>query len=166
MGLDRLIDAMAAVTKAHPEACLCIGGKGDLRLVLERMVREAGLGRAVQFLGFVPDEELPLVYRAADLNVVPSVALEGFGLVAAEALAAGTPSLVTPVGGLPEVVGPLSQNLVFRSASSADIAAGLIAALRRPADLPDEEACRAYAAARFPVGLAAARIAAIYREVA
>jgi glycosyltransferase involved in cell wall biosynthesis len=166
MGLDRLIDAMATVAKAEPEALLCIGGKGGLRPDLERRVQEAGLERHVRFLGFVPEEQLPLAYRAADLNVVPTAALEGFGLVAAEALAAGTPSLVSPVGGLPEVVAPLSQALVFRSASTADIASGLLAALRGRLGLPDEEACRAYAAARFPAALAAARVAAVYREVA
>ena len=42
-------------------------------------------------LGFVPDEDLPLAYRAANFSIVPTVALEGFGLITIESLAAGTP---------------------------------------------------------------------------
>jgi glycosyltransferase involved in cell wall biosynthesis len=166
MGLDRLIAAMPAVLNAQPDVLLCIAGRGSLGPILQRQVQEIGLEHHVCFLGFVPEKQLPLVYRAADLNVLPSVALEGFGLAAAEALAAGTPSLVSPVGGLPEVVAPLSPALVFRSTAVADIALGLITALREQASLPDEVACRAYAAARFPAALAAKRVAAVYRELA
>ncbi|MDX6751199.1 glycosyltransferase family 4 protein [Geminicoccaceae bacterium 1502E] len=166
MGLERLVAAMAEVVRAVPDILLCIAGKGALGAELERRVREAGLERHVRFLGFVPDERLALLYGAADLSVVPTVALEGFGLVAAESLAAGTPALVTPVGGLPEVVAPLSAELLLQSAEAADIAAGLVAALRGTRRLPDASACRSYAAARFPVSLAVSRVAAVYREVA
>ena len=71
----------------------------------------------VRMLGSSRDADLPLYYRAADLSVVPTVALEGFGLVAAESLAAGCPALVTPVGGLPSVVADLSPDLVLEDAT-------------------------------------------------
>ena len=104
MGLEVLIEAMKRVVRAVPEALLLIAGKGRIEARLERQIEDAGLQRHVRLLGFVPDDDLPLAYRAADINVVPSLALEGFGLTAAEALAAGAPSMVTAVGGLPEVV--------------------------------------------------------------
>ena len=166
MGLDRLIAAMTEIVRAEPETLLCIGGSGSARAALERQVDEAGLRNHVRFLGFVAEGELPLVYRAADLNLVPSVALEGFGLVAAEALAAGTPSLVTPVGGLPEVVVGLSGNLVMRSDRPADIAAAVIDALQGRLALPNPVACRRYAAEQFSSAAAAAATAAVYREIA
>ena len=72
--------------------------------------------------------QLPLAYRAADLTVVPTVALEGFGLIAVESLAAGTPVLVTPVGGLPEVVAALSPALVLAATGSAPLADAVIRA--------------------------------------
>jgi glycogen synthase len=165
MGIDRLIAAMAEVRRIVPEALLCIGGSGNRQPHLQRQAREAGLSGHVRFLGFVPEDELPILYRAADINIVPTVALEGFGLTAAEALAAGTPTLVTPVGGLPEVVAPLSSDLVFRSAASADMAAAITAALRGEIRLPDEVACRTYANERFSPAVALARIADVYREI-
>jgi glycosyltransferase involved in cell wall biosynthesis len=156
---------MQTVVKAVPEVLLCIGGTGPLGSVLEKQVAEAGLGRSIRFLGYIPEKDLPDAYRAADFNVVPSVALEGFGLVAAEALAAGTPSLVTPVGGLPEVVAPLSAALVFRSSAVKDVAEGLIGALRGRDRFPDDVACRDYANRHFALTDATARIAAVYREL-
>ncbi|HVC16060.1 MAG TPA: glycosyltransferase family 4 protein [Rhodanobacter sp.] len=165
VGLDRLIGAMTKVARCVPDVLLLIGGTGRLEAALRRQVADCALERHVQFLGFVPDEHLTLAYRAAEINVVPSVALEGFGLTAAEALAAGTPSMVTPVGGLPEVVAPLSPDLVFASAEVEDIAAGLVDALRGRLRLPEPSACQAYAAERFDISLAARRTAAVYGEV-
>src|SRR5262249_12378398 len=131
---------------------------------LRTQVAALDLARHIRFLGFLPEAELPLAYRAADLAVVPTRALEGFGLTAAEALAAGTPPLVTPVGGLPEVVGGLSPALVFRPATAPARAAGLIGALRGTPAPPDAAACRAYAKARFGMADAARAVALVYRE--
>jgi glycosyltransferase involved in cell wall biosynthesis len=164
MGLDRLIAAMQAVVRAVPEALLFIAGRGIMEAALRAQVLEAGLERHVRFLGFVPDQDLALAYTAADLNIVPSIALEGFGLSAAEALAAGTPSLVTPVGGLPEVVCGLSANLVLASSETDAIASGIIAALRGDIALPGAVACRSFAAQHFHITRAAAQTAAIYRQ--
>ncbi len=166
MGLDRLIAAMPEVARAVPDVLLMIGGRGPEEAALRAQVAALGLAAHVRFLGFLPDDDLPLAYRAAEINVVPTLALEGFGLITAEALAAGTPSMVAPVGGLPEVVGDLSPDLIFRSAAPADIAAGLVAGLRGTLKLPDAAACRAYARARYGADHAAAAVAAVYREVA
>jgi glycogen(starch) synthase len=166
MGLDRLLAAMPAVARAHPDVLLLIAGKGRLAETLQQQTEALGMARHVRFLGFLPDADLPLAFRAADINVVPTTALEGFGLTAAEALAAGTPSMVTPVGGLPEVVADLSPDLVFASSDANDIAGGLSAALAGRLRLPDAAACVAYANARFDPALAVARTAAVYRELA
>jgi glycosyltransferase involved in cell wall biosynthesis len=144
---------------------LFVGGTGALRGALERRVAELGLEHAVTFLGYVKDEDLPLTYRAADLNVIPTIALEGFGLTAVEALAAGTASMVTPIGGLPEIVSPLSPHLVLASAEVADIARGLIDALSGRVTLPGDAACRAFAVERFSARQMAERVAAVYNEL-
>jgi glycosyltransferase involved in cell wall biosynthesis len=165
VGLDRLVESMKAVRQAVPDVLLCIAGRGPLESALRRQIAEAGLEDNVRLLGFLPDKELPVAYRAADINVVPTAALEGFGLTAAEALAAGTPSMVTPVGGLPEVVSGLSSDLVFASCKAEDLAAGLIAAIRGDIPLPSSARCRAYAETHFATSLAAQRTAAVYREL-
>jgi len=58
----------------------------------------------VIFPGFIPEDELPLWYNAADVFVYPSL-YEGFGLPPLEAMACGTPVIVSDVSSLPEVVG-------------------------------------------------------------
>lgn len=55
-------------------------------------------------LGFVPDNELPKIYRTADIFILPTFE-EGFGIVLAEAMAAGVPVISNPSGSVPEVVG-------------------------------------------------------------
>lgn len=165
MGLDLLISATRQISKSIPDVMLLIAGKGRLRANLHQQIVDLGLASHVRLLGFIPDDDLCLAYRAADINIVPSLALEGFGLTAAEALAAGTPSMVTNVGGLPEVVSDLCKELVFPAADVESLARHLIAALRGDIGLPNAEACRIYACARFELSLAARRTAEIYREL-
>ena len=109
MGLQNLLTALVDVRKQFPDVLLCIGGTGPMRPLLEQQVERSGLQQNIKFLGFVPEDLLSVAYRAADISVVPTASLEGFGLVAAESFAAGTPAMVTPVGGLPEVVSSLSR---------------------------------------------------------
>ena len=65
---------------------LLIGGEGQLRPQLEELIRSKGLQDAVQLLGFVPEDQLAKYYQASDLVVMPTLQLEGFGLVTVEAL--------------------------------------------------------------------------------
>jgi glycosyltransferase involved in cell wall biosynthesis len=165
MGLHTLIEAMPAIVAKVPEVLLCIGGRGPMLAELTAMVEQRGLKEHVRFLGFVADEMLPHLYRAADLSVVPTRALEGFGLVAAESIAAGTPALVTPIGGLPEVVSGLSPHLIFKSPEAPDLTEGIVQALLGSVTLPDDAACRGYVQANFTSALMAERTAAVYREL-
>ena len=102
MGLTELVEAAAMVREEHPELQVLIAGKGPLHDTLQQAITAHGVEDHVRLLGFVPDDLLPLAYRAADATMVPTQALEGFGLITLESLAAGTPVLVTPVGGSPK----------------------------------------------------------------
>jgi len=165
VGLENLVDAMRHVQARVPDALLLIAGKGPLADELRARIRQHGLADHVRLLGFVPDEDLPLAYRAADVSVVPTRSLEGFGLVAAESLAAGTPALVTPVGGLPEVVGDLSPDLVMGSASTSALQDHLVAALDGSLSLPTGADCREFAAARYDWPVVARQVRSVYEEV-
>ena len=165
MGLDTLIDAVGEVRRRVPEVLLLIAGRGPLEAALGRRIREAGLERHVRLLGFLPDEDLPLAYRAANLTIVPTLALEGFGLTTVESLAAGTPVLVTPVGGLPEVVRDLAPHLILRGCDRAALAEGLAAALGGTLHLPDPERCRAFVRQRHDWPVVTRRIRDVYAEV-
>lgn len=164
MGLENLIASFADLHGERRDAVLVVVGSGRLEHALMRQVEEYGLGRDVVFTGRVPENDLPLYYRAADFTVVPSVALEGFGLVVAESLACGTPAIVTPVGGLPEVVSGLSENLVFEGSSRAALADGLRSALERTRQLPSAHECAAYARARYSWPAVAKRVKAVYGD--
>ncbi|MFL9987399.1 glycosyltransferase family 4 protein [Paraburkholderia sediminicola] len=164
MGLEDLIDAMFVVKQAVPDVLLTIAGKGPLEPQLHARIVARGLERHVRLAGFVADAVLPLWYCASDVTVVPTVALEGFGLTTIESLAAGTPVLVTPVGGLPEAVEPLSPDLVLSSTGFQALGGGISEALLGTRALPDAQACRDYARAHFDHPVVAAQVARIYRE--
>jgi glycosyltransferase involved in cell wall biosynthesis len=68
------------------------------------LVRELDLENEVIFTGLVPDADLPALYNASDLFVIPSLH-EGFGIVCLEAMACGVPVVASRTGALPEVVG-------------------------------------------------------------
>ncbi|WP_226833967.1 glycosyltransferase family 4 protein [Acidithiobacillus ferrooxidans] len=164
MGLEDLIEAMVEVRRRVPDVLLLIGGRGPLQGELTARIEQLGLTDHVRLLGYLSDEALLLAYRAADITVVPTVALEGFGLIVAESLAAGTPTLVTPVGGLPEVVRDLSADLVLPAIGPAALAEGISAALRGDMVLPDTDACRAFAREHYDWPSIAMRVRAVYEE--
>ena len=162
VGLDTLVEATASVRERHPEILVMIGGRGPYEATLREMVERFDLQDNVAFLGFVPEETLPTVYAAADASVVPTASLEGFGLIAAESLASGTPAFVTPVGGLPEVVADLSSNLVFDAASAPAIADKITNWLDGKIPLPSAEECRAFAEERYNWNEVARRTREVY----
>nr|WP_244442626.1 glycosyltransferase family 4 protein [Azospirillum lipoferum] len=164
MGLAALVDSMVELRRRVPDALLVVAGRGPEAAALQDRIGALGLEEHVRLLGFVPDSQLALAYRAADLCVMPSQALEGFGITALESLASGTPVLVTPVGGLPEVVEGLDGDLVLAGTDARAIGIGLEEALTGQRRLPDADACRSLVRSRFDWPVIAARTAAVYRD--
>lgn len=135
MGLDLLIRAMPAVLSRLPGAKLVLAGKGPERGPLERLAADLGVEGAVRFAGFVPEEALPGYYRAADLFVLPTRSLEGYGVATLEALASGTPVVGTSGGATPELLGPLEEGLICHGASPEAIAGTVLRWLNDPGAL-------------------------------
>ena len=164
VGVDTLVEAAALLRARVPGALVLVAGRGPLQGELEARIAALGLQDHVRLLGFVPDDVLPTAYRAADLSVVPTAALEGFGLITVESLAAGTPCVVTPVGGLADVVSPLAPQLVAASAGARDVADALARALRGEVALPSAAQCETYAREGFDWPVVAARVRAVYES--
>ncbi|TSA32225.1 MAG: glycosyltransferase family 1 protein [Verrucomicrobiaceae bacterium] len=166
MGIPELIEGFSKIAGRFPDVDLVIGGSGERDADFRAAADRTGLGERIAFRGFIPEAELPSFYGAADFSVVPSQRLEGFGLVALESLACGTPVVVTPVGGLPETVAGLSKHLVLPDPGPDAIANGLGAALETPGFLPGSLECRKYAEINFSPSRIAGRIAEIYDRMA
>lgn len=163
-GLRYLVDALTLL----PSARLLLTGAGPEEDALRAQVRELGLSERVFFAGAVSDEDLPAYYRAADLYTLPAVARsEAFGLSMVEAQASGLPCLSTEIntgtsyvnlhGVTGLVVAPSDPRALAHAAArllSEDALRGQYGrqAQRRAADL-------------FDIGVNAATVAGIYREV-
>ncbi|ASJ09863.1 glycosyl transferase [Thermococcus sp. P6] len=85
-------------------ATLVMVGSGDMLPFLKMQAKFLGIEDRVIFTGYLDDEELPEVFRMADVFVLPSTTAEAFGIVVLEAMASGVPVVATSVGGIPEVV--------------------------------------------------------------
>lgn len=101
-----ILEGYAELVRRYPAAPpLVIGGKANPNLADPRAFAEKrGIGKKVFFLGFVPEEALPALYRGAALFIFPSLH-EGFGIPVLEAMACGTPVVTANVAAMPEVAG-------------------------------------------------------------
>lgn len=126
MGLENLIRAMPAVVALRPDALLLIGGKGPEQTSLQRLIGELRMDDFVRLTGFIPDDQLAAYYQASDLFVLPTLALEGFGLVTTEALACGVPVVGTPVGATPELLAGLDTRLIATGVTPDALAAAIL----------------------------------------
>lgn len=121
MGLENLIIALKDIVNKAPDIFLIIGGEGPLKHKLEQLSLKLDLNRFIKFVGFIPEKELPKYYQLADLFVLPTKDLEGFGMVTLEALASGLPVLGTPIGGTQEILERFEPEFLFKNTDSHSI---------------------------------------------
>ncbi|MBA4156281.1 MAG: glycosyltransferase family 4 protein [Gemmatimonadetes bacterium] len=126
-GIGELAEAWPRIAAAVPNAHLVIAGRGPHEAVFRASL--AGVPR-VHWLGF--REDIPALMRALDILLVPSH-WEGFGLVAVEALAAGTPPVVTRASSLPELVADGVEGRLIPVRDSVALADAAIELARDPA---------------------------------
>jgi glycosyltransferase involved in cell wall biosynthesis len=110
---DDLIRAFALLADDFPTIVLVIAGSGEERLDLERLAADLRLER-IRFVGFQNQSQLPALYAAADLFVLPSDN-ESWGLVINEVMAAGLPVIVSSeVGSAPDLVSGKGTGIIFQ----------------------------------------------------
>lgn len=115
-----LLSAYAALRRQGVPARLVLAGEGPLRAGLEAAIAAQRIPD-VRFLGFVNQAELPALYAASDLLVLPSSHDETFGLVVAEAMHAGLPVIASDHVGCAEDLVLPRTGLVFKNRDEADL---------------------------------------------
>ena len=163
-GQRRLIDAMPAVLRAHPDTRVVICGTGPLRDALLARAADLGVAGQLTLTGLVDNRTVARYQDAADLFVLPSE-LEALPTVAVEALASGTPVISTDNPGGVELGRLFGDDVrVVPRAEPAAFAAALVDFLahrRRTRPASDDVLAR-----EFSRQVTAARFAAIYRDAA
>jgi glycosyltransferase involved in cell wall biosynthesis len=120
---DHAIEALALLRRAHPDASLTLIGRGRDEERLRELAARLGVESAVDFAGFVSEQEKEEILDAADVLVGTSVR-EGWGLTVTEAAARGTPSVVYDIAGFRDAVVPGRTGLVVEPEPAA-LAAGI-----------------------------------------
>lgn len=118
-GVDTLLEAFARLRKMQPAAHLVLVGSGAEE---QKLKRQAEGIENIHWAGFVNQKDLPLYYRAADICILPS-RVEAWGLVVNEAMACGTPCIVSDaVGCGPDLVSKPGTGLVIPVGDSTALA--------------------------------------------
>jgi glycosyltransferase involved in cell wall biosynthesis len=161
--LPLLLDAYAMIAGRIDAPLLIAGSRGWLYEPVLARAESLGLGDRLRFVGYVDQQEQPLWYAAATVFAFPSL-YEGFGMPPLEAMACGTPVVVSSSSSLPEVVG--DAGLVVSPSDPEELAEALHRVVTDGA-LREELRARGLARARrFSWREAAERTVAVYREAA
>lgn len=161
-GVRTLIEAMTLIPPVDRPG-LVIVGTGPLEAALREQVRSAGLESGTSFLGQVPQQDLPGLYRLASLFAYPSVG-EGFGIPILEALTSGTPVVTSTGSCFAEAGGEAA--MYAEPGDALELAAALTRTLADDA-LRSDMIARGKAHARtFDIASTSARLMDVYAELA
>lgn len=142
-GVDVLIDAVEQLPP-RGDFEVYVAGEGPERKALQDRAASGRHASRVHFVGRVADEYAALAYRGADAFVLPTRALECFGIIALEALARGRPVLASRVGAIPEILEPILPGCLFDADDSARLAGLMRAVMTRELKVPGEVDLAAY----------------------
>lgn len=163
-GLDVALKALAPLLKEH-DAYFFLGGDGPWRGRLEALGKglDSGgpAGPRIRFMGRISDRELELAYAAADLFILPTLALECFGLITLEAFAFGCPVLATDAGAIPETMQPILPELIVPAGDELALRAAARKFLQGGFRLPEGRALIDYAAGRYGAAAVIPQICAL-----
>jgi glycosyltransferase involved in cell wall biosynthesis len=161
--LPRLVEVYARLRKQGLAAKLVLVGKKDWQSgqLLEK-IKELNLEDSVVFPGFVPFEDLPLFYNAAEVFVFPSF-FEGFGLPVVESMASGVPTITSIGSSLEEVAG---DGALLIDPSDTDSIADALGKVLGDPGLRQDLALRALKRSKeFTAGNLAEKALAVYRSL-
>jgi len=165
-GIYELLDAVRAISQLHPEVVLTMAGDGPELERARDWSRTCNLEHNVRFPGYVDGSSKAKLLQDADIFALPSLS-EGCPVSLLEAMGAGLPVIVTPVGGIPDIVRDGLNGVVLKAPDSSSIAE----ALRRligNADLRAKmgQRNREEAWSKYEAQCVTASIEVVYRQVA
>jgi glycosyltransferase involved in cell wall biosynthesis len=134
-GFIDLVNAIPRIIKSVPNARIIVAGEGEERGVLEKQIADLNLGGSIRLIGYVRD--MPELFAAADMFVLPSVALpgaqqEGTPISILEAGAAGLPVVTTRVSGNAEIIQDGFNGRIVEPQRPAQLADAIVGVLRNP----------------------------------
>jgi len=172
-GVDRFVsDILPELVSRYPEVLFLAAGDGPLREKIEETVRRKCLEDNVRLLGDLPmdDGRLPAAYLAADIFVMPNVEvagdIEGFGIVAIEASAAGLPVVASRLQGIQEAVREGENGILLPwddTSAFVEVLAGLVRDPEKRRALG--ERARRYTAEHFSWDRIAGRYSELFSEL-
>jgi glycosyltransferase involved in cell wall biosynthesis len=130
------------VLKIKPSTQFLICGKGDLADKVKKIIKDKKLEEHVNLNGWIPHEDVPRVLNELKLLVLPSFT-EGLPNIILEAMACGTPVLVTSVGAILDVIKDGETGFLLRSNDPKRIAERIIELLNKP-ELLEKVSVNAY----------------------
>lgn len=136
-GVDELVEVLPEIASRHPDVALLIVGEGILGTHLRERGRQLGVSDRLTFLGSTTHHDIPRLFAAADVLVLPSLN-EGMPRVILEGLASGLPVVAADVGGVSEVVEDRRTGLLVPAGDRVSLAHALTEVL------DDTEAARAW----------------------
>jgi glycosyltransferase involved in cell wall biosynthesis len=161
-GIDTLLSAFNVVWRKEDLDLVLVGGSIRQDPLLQSLAVEFGMEDRIKELGRVKDDDLVTAYNAAEMLVLPS-RYEGFGLPALEAMACGTPVIVSDAASLPEIVG--NAAIVFKVGSVGELADGFLR-LRKEVSMRQEMVMKGIDhATKFTWTETAAQTVAIYDQI-
>jgi glycosyltransferase involved in cell wall biosynthesis len=131
-GILNLIEAFPEILNKRSDIGFLIGGDGPLRGRVEICLNEANMAGRVNFVGWIPHDELPGYLNRVKLLVLPSYT-EALPNIMLEAMACGTPVLVTAVGAIPDIIKDGETGFIMEDNSHNSIVRNIIRALEHPA---------------------------------
>lgn len=135
-GMDSVLLALKKLVKSQKDLVYLIGGTGPDKQRLQQMVADLDIQEHVQFLGRIPDDELPQYYSMADVFVMPArnspPDVEGFGIVFLEANACETPVIGTKTGGIPDAIVNGETGLIVEPDNTGQLVAALSKLINNP----------------------------------
>lgn len=162
-GIGVLIEALPKIVQQVPNLRLVVAGQGDERLM--KTLREMPSPRPM-LLGRLPSAEVRSLYAASDLIVVPSVWYENSPMVISESALAGTPTVGSAIGGIPELVVHEETGYLFAPGNAAALADQVIRHFRRPAHerRAMRRRCAAHAQGHFTLDTHIDHLLPVYRQ--